>query len=176
MVAYARANPGKLNYGSTAVSTRLRIVTILQDRRLDIVHIPYPTTGAAEQALYVGDIHLMITSDAIVSHRDRVTPLAVSGSRRSANFPDIPTYIELGLPPVPGAEYSLNVPAGIPKAAFDRLYAAASRALHQPEVKAQMAKIAFEIVNDTPEAAAKNLADQTKLVADAVKRIGLQPQ
>ncbi len=176
MVAYAKANPGKLNYGSTAVSTRLRIEAILQDRELNVVYIPYPTTGAEEQGLYQGHIQLMITSDRMVSQRDRVLALAVSGRERSPRFPDVPTYLELGLPPVPGAEYSLNVPAGTPKAAFDKLYAAVSRALQQPELRAQMTKLAFEVVNDTPEAAARNLAEQAKLVADVVQRLGLRPQ
>ena len=176
MITYARANPGKLNYGATTVSQRLRMEPILQLRGVDIVSIPYPTTGAAEAAIYSGQVHLIFANLSQVTKKGGMWGLATSGDRRSPKIPDVPTFIELGLPPVPGAEYSMHAPAGTPRAIIDRLHGAVSKALQNADVIERMDKLGYEVVNDTPEAAIKYLAAQTKLVADVAKKIGIEPQ
>lgn len=176
MITYARANPGKLNYAATTVSQRLRMEPILQLRGVNIVSIPYPTTGAAEAAIYSGQVQLIFANLSQVTKKAGMWGLATSGDRRSPKIPDVPTFIELGLPPVPGAEYSMHAPAGTPRAIIDRLHGAVSKALQNADVIERMDKLGYEVVNDTPEAAIRYLAAQTKLVADVAKKIGIEPQ
>ena len=71
---------------------------------------------------------------------------------------------------------SLNVRAGTPKAITDRLYEAAAKALQSPDVKAQFAKLRLDIVEQSPEAAAKALADEAKMYSDVAVKIGFKPQ
>lgn len=176
LIAYAKANPGKLNYAATTVSQRLRMEPVLMKHGLNIVSIPYPTTGAAEAAIYSGQVHLIFANASQVSKKGGMWALATTGDRRAARFPNVPTFIELGLPPVPGAEYSMHSPAGTPKAAIDRLHAAVSKALQHPDVMGRMDKLGYEVVNDSPQDAAKYLATQIKLAADVAKKIGIEPQ
>jgi tripartite-type tricarboxylate transporter receptor subunit TctC len=82
----------------------------------------------------------------------------------------------LGLPQVPGQSTSMNVRAGTPKPAMDKLYTAAVFALAQPEVKAQFAKLQSEIAIETPEVAAKKLAQQARMFGDVAKKANIQPQ
>ena len=82
----------------------------------------------------------------------------------------------MGLGQIPGFSFSLNVPAGTPEPIVNKLHSAASRALMQPEVRAQYAKLKVEVLNQSPEAAARKLADQGKFFTDIAKQIGLQPE
>ena len=86
------------------------------------------------------------------------------------------TFAELGQPQIHSVGFAFNVRAGTPHGVVDKLYGAAARALQQPEVKAGLAKIQLDIVNESPEAAAKTLAEEARQSADTAKRIGLQPE
>ena len=176
MIAYAKANPGKLNYAATTVSQRLRMEPVLMKHNLNIVSIPYPSTGAAEAAIYAGQVHLLFANASQVSKKGGMWSIAVTGDRRHPKFPDVPTFIELGLPPVPGAEYSMHAPAATPRAIIERLHSAVSRALQHPDVVARMEKLSYEMVNDSPQAAVKYLDMQIRLANDVAKKIGLEPQ
>lgn len=176
MVAYAKANPGKLNYGTTTVSQRLRMEPVLLKHGLNIVSVPYPTTGAAEAAIYGGHVHLIFANASQVSKKGGMWALAATGDRRHPRFPEVPTFKELGLPPVPGAEYSMHAPAGTPRLVIERLHAAVSRALQHTDVIARMDKLGYEIINDSPQAAAQYLAMQVNLATDVAKKIGIEPQ
>jgi tripartite-type tricarboxylate transporter receptor subunit TctC len=176
MVVYAKANPGKLNYAATSVSQRLRMEPVLMKFGLNIVSVPYPTTGAAETAILGGQVQFIFANASQVSKKGGMWALATTGNRRHPKFPDVPTFIELGLPPVPGAEYSMHAPAGTPRPAINRLHAALSKALQNADVVERMDKLAYEVVNDTPEEAIKYLDTQIRLANDVAKKIGLEPQ
>lgn len=178
LAAYAKANPGKLNYGSSNSNLRLSAEVVIRDLGLNVVHIPYKAGAAYVLALTAGDEVQMgfLNEAAAIRLGEKFRVLAVTGEQRRAPFGDVPTFAELGLTRIPSVSFSLNVPAGIPKAAFDKLYAAASRALQLPEVKARFAKLGLEIAEQTPEAAAKNLAETAKLYADIAKKVGIQPE
>ena len=175
-IAYAKANPGKLNYATTSVSQRLRMEPVLMKFGLNIVSVPYPTTGAAETAILGGQVQFIFANASQVSKKGGMWALATTGNRRHPKFPDVPTFIELGLPPVPGAEYSMHAPAGTPRPAINRLHAALSMALQNADVVERMDKLAYEVVNDTPEEAIKYLDSQIRLANDVAKKIGLEPQ
>lgn len=177
MVAHTRANPGKLNYGASNTSTRLLTESITRELGLDIVHIPYTGGGPYIAALSANEIQLgFVSESAAATFGDRFRVLAMTGEQRLARHPNIPTFAELGHPQIRGLSLSLNVAAGTPRSAFDKLSAAASRALQPPEVKGYFEKIRWEIIDRSPEASAKVLADEAKVYADIAKRAGIRPQ
>lgn len=177
MVAYAKANPGKINYGAAAAQVRLPIEALVRDLGLDGVYIPYRGGALYLQALASGDLHFgFLSQAAAIAMGDKFRVLAVTGEERAAGFRDAATFKEVGMPQIRGLALSFNAPAGTPKLALDKLYAAASRALQQPEVRAGIAKFLYEVNEETPEQAARRLAEEAKFYAEVGRRIGMQPQ
>lgn len=177
MVTAVKANPGKYNYGSANAQTRFPVLIIMQELGLDVAHIPYSGGGPFHTAMLSGEIQLGFTSASTgISFGEKLRILAVTGERRLPALPDVPTFRELGYPQVPGLNFTLNVRAGTPKAAIDKLYLSASRALQTPEVRSLLAKMSVDIVELNPDVAARRLADEAKLFADIAKKIGMQPR
>lgn len=177
LVAHIKSNPGKLNYGSSSAAIRITTVAITRQFGLDVVYVPYSSGGPYIQALSAGQIEMGIAGVAsAVAMGDRVRVLAVTGSQRRAPFLDAPTFAELKLPPLRGTSYSLNSRLGTPKAILDKIHAAVSRSLQQPEVKAALANILLEPVDESMEASARGLADLATLYGDTVRKAGIQPE
>ena len=174
LVAYAKANPGKLNYGASSPSIHLLIEMVVRKAGLDIVHIPYTGGAAYIQAIAAGrDIQLGSISESIaLGLGDKFRTLAITGDRRSAKLPDVPTLSELGYPRFPGLPYSLNIRSGTPPAIVKALYAAAAQSLQQPDIRAIFEKANYVVTNESTEAAAKALAEQGALFADLSKQFG----
>ena len=176
-LANAKANPGKLNFGAATPSSRFPSLVLIHSLGLDIVHVPYSTGGPYLLGLVGGDVQMgFIGESSAISFGDRFRVLAVTGDQRRPPFMDIPTLPELGFSQIRPLSHNLSVPAATPKALIDRLYAAASKALQLPEVAPQFAKIGLEIVARTPEAAAKNLADENRVYAEAARKAGVRPE
>jgi tripartite-type tricarboxylate transporter receptor subunit TctC len=177
MVAHAKANPGKLNYGSVNANLRLVMESLIRESGINVVYIPYAGGAAFLQALFASDIHLgFVGESGAESYGDKFRALAVTGSTRLAARRDVPTFAELGFPQVPGLRATLNGPAGMPKAVVDKLYDTASRALQQPAIRAQINKLYMEVINQPPDQAAKSLADEARMFGGVAKAIGMQPQ
>lgn len=156
LVAHVKSNPGKLNYGGSSAAIRVTGAAVIREAGLDVVYIPFGSGGSYVQALSGGQIDFGVAGLATaISMGERFRVLAVTGSQRRPPYLDVPTFAELKLPPLRGASYSVNSRLGTPKVALDRLHAAASRALQQPEVKAALAKFQFETVDETMDASAK---------------------
>lgn len=178
MVSHAKANPGKLNFGASSSSVRLPMEMIIRKAGLDIVHIPYTGGGAYLQALASGaDIHMGFLSEASAFNLgERFRLLAVTGAKRNPKIPDVPTFGELGFRQIPGLPYSLNVRAGTPVPIMQKLFAAASQALQQPEVRALYEKNNFVIMNEGAETAARTLAEQAAIFGEVAGQVGLRPE
>lgn len=177
LVANAKANPGKLNFGSPSAGVRLPTEAIMHALDLNVVHVPYAGGAPYQIGLSGGEVQMgfLIESQARgMGEKFRI--LAVSGQQRAAAYPDIPTFAEVGVPQIKGLEQSLNVRVGTPRAIIDKLYSTASQMLQQPEIRAQFLKVGFEITEYSPEVAAKRLAEEAKLYMDVAKKIGVQPQ
>ncbi len=171
LVGYAQANPGKLNFGTSASSLYLYMLALLRALGVKANYIPYNSSGSAYMvALANADVHLgFVTVAQASSLRDKYQFMAVTGSQRRAPYMDVPTLAELGYTQIKGTAYSLNTPVGVPTVALDRLYSAASQALRQPGVIAGYEKLGVDIVNNTPDMAAKRLAAEAKLFSDIAK-------
>lgn len=177
LVALAKASPGKLNFGASSTTVRLQTEALLRELGINVVYVPYRSGAQYIQAIASGEIQMgFMAEGSAMSIAQRARALAVTGSQRSDNFRDVPTFNELGLPSIRGVSYSLNVRAGTPKAAADKIQAAAIQALRQPEVKAQLAKMGLDAVAQGPEEAARRLADEARVFADVARRAGITPQ
>ena len=174
LVTHAKASPGKLNYGASSPSIHLLMEMIVRKSGLDITHIPYTGGAAYIQALASGaDIHLGSISEPIaLGLGEKFRVLAVTGEKRSAKMPGAPTLAELGFPNIPGLPYSVNIRAGTPAPVVQKLYAAASHSLQQPEVRALFEKGNYVVTNESPETAAKALAEQAVLFSELVRQFG----
>lgn len=174
----AKANPGKLNYGSPSTAVRLTTEALIRGIPINVTHIPFSAAAAYYQAIATGEVDMgLVAVSTANTFKERTRILAVTGATRLKEYPDAPTFAELGLAQVSGLSFTLNVPVGTPKAATDKLYAAAATALKKPEVRARFAAIQLEMFEDNSAAAtAKRLADEGKFVADVATKIGIKPE
>jgi tripartite-type tricarboxylate transporter receptor subunit TctC len=174
LIAYAKANPGKLNYGSSVHQVRLPVLVLIRELGLNMVHIPYSGGGPYLQAVASGTVDLGITGEAAgLALGNKVQFFAITGRERSPRHPDVPTFAELNFPQINGPSYALSVRAGTPKPIIDKLSAAASTALERPEVKAALANHSMDITNDKPDAAARKLSELARFYADLAAKVSL---
>ena len=156
LVAYAKANPGKLNYSSSGFGSgnHLSAETFKSELGLDIVHVPYQGGGEAMNALLSGQVQILfITLPASLPHikAGKVKALAQTGAKRMSLLPDIPTVAETVQP---GFDISLWIgvvaPAGTPKPVVDRVNAEFNRVLAIPAVAERIGSLGANIVGGTP--------------------------
>jgi tripartite-type tricarboxylate transporter receptor subunit TctC len=146
LIAYAKANPGKLNFGSSGKGGAPHLATELFASMADIkmVHVPYRGLGPAVADLIAGQIQVLFADVPLVAEHARagtLKALAVSGSKRSSVVPDLPTVAEAGVPGyVAGTWYGIYLPARTPPAIVERVSAALKTVLGQEALKASMAK------------------------------------
>jgi tripartite-type tricarboxylate transporter receptor subunit TctC len=160
LIAYAKANPGKLNFASAGIGTAPHLAGEMIKLRTGIAmqHVPYRGIGAAYPDVMSGKVQLAISSIAGAvpfTTDNRVRPLATTRSVRSSVYPDVPTVAESGLP---GFDVDLWIgiyaPAGLPQPVLARLNSEINKVLQHPELKAAFAKIGVEPRGTTPEDAA----------------------
>lgn len=176
-VDYAKANPGKLNYGASSTTVRLQTEALKRALGLDIVYVPYKSGATYLQAIAGGEIQLGFAAEGSIRGLGaRARAVAVTGDKRTSSFPDAPTFAELGLPTIQGVSYSVNVRAGTPKPIADKLEAMIIQAMRTPGVQAQMQKMGLDPVAHPSNVAAERLASEHKLFAGVAKAAGIQPE
>ena len=146
LVAYGKANPGKLNYASAGVGTTPHLAAAMWALRtgIDAVHVPYKGVGPSYIDLISGKVQMLFSSIAGAlpfTSKGSVIALATTGSQRSPVYPDLPTVAEAGLP---GYEVDLWLgiygPAGMPPDVLATLNSGLAKALHDDELKAAFTK------------------------------------
>jgi tripartite-type tricarboxylate transporter receptor subunit TctC len=170
LIAYAKANPGKLSYGSAGVGTLTNLAGELFKQLIgapDIVHIPYKGAAPGVTDLASGHIPMMtpnVGGPLLEFHRSgRVRILAVASTARMKAAPDIPTAIEAGLPGmVAGNLNGLFAPAGVPKAIVDRIADATRQAVADADFQKILVTSGFEPILDSgPDATRAFIAEET---------------
>src|SRR5476651_120874 len=163
LISYAKANPGKINYGSAGVGTVSHVCGeyFATAAGIKIVHVPYKGTGPALTDLIGGHIPMAFApipaSHANVS-AGLLRALAVTSTARSSLLPDVPTIAESGFPGFDASlYYGLVAPAGTPRPIIDKLNKALQGALASVEVKKQLGLDGTEITPGTPEAYADHI-------------------
>ena len=177
LIAYARANPGKLNYGASSPTVMIPMAAIIHEFGLNIAHIPYAGAAPYFQGLTGGEVHMgFIGTPSTLTLGERFKPIAITGAKRSETFPNLQTFTELNLPYIRGSSHALSVRAGTAMPIVEKLNTAAQRALQQPAAKTTFGNLKLETIGEGPEAAVKRLVDQAKFFSDMAAKIGLQPQ
>jgi tripartite-type tricarboxylate transporter receptor subunit TctC len=158
LVAYARAKPGALSYGSFGLgsSGHISMDYLKNALAIDIVHVPYKGAAPAVTDLLGGQIQLMMVTPLLVESHARAGKLrllAAATRERIARLPDLPTVRESGVPGYDaGTWFALAGPAGMPRELTHAIYDAVKNVLHEPAFKEKyIDKQWFEIVANTPE-------------------------
>ncbi len=177
LVAHAKANPGKLNYGSSVHQVRFPVMMLMQELGLDMLHIPYSGGRPYEQALATGTLDLGILTEGSASRAGNdFNLLATTGTQRMAARPNAPMFAEVGFPQIKGPAYGMSVRTGTPRTIVDKLAAAAGTALDRPEAKGAMEKLFLRVTNEKPDAVTRSTLETFRFYADFAKKVNLKPE
>jgi tripartite-type tricarboxylate transporter receptor subunit TctC len=180
-VAYARANPGKLSYGSSGVGSSLHLIGQLINREagIDILHVPYKGTVPAMQDLMGGQLSMMVGSEPVLvppSKAGKLRALAVTTAKRSPTAPDIPTLIEGGVNVDVPSWYGVLVPAKVAPEIVAKLYTEIAAIVSLPDVRANLNAQGLQPLANKPEDFAAQIKRETALWAKVIKEAGIKPE
>ena len=182
LIAYAKANPGKLNFGSSGNGTIVHLTgeQFKAATNTFIVHIPYKGTALSIPDLIAGQIAFVFDNIAsALPHirAGRVKTLGISSLKRSALVPDIPTMDEAGLKGFESNTYfGVFAPAGTPTAMIARLNTEINKALQAADFRERLGALGAEPVGGPPEALARAVARDFDKYAAVIKRAGIKPE
>ncbi len=177
LVALAKAQPGKLTYGSSGIGSihHITMESLKAELGLDIVHVPYKGVGQSVPAFRGGEISLLIsalTGASPLVKSGHAKLLAVTSLRRDPQSPHVAPVSDL----IPGFDFSsemgIAAPAGTPPAIVSRLSSEIAKALKQPDVVARFTTLGGVLIGSTPEAYAENIHRHLKTFSKAVKASG----
>ena len=180
LVDNAKANPGKLNYGSpgSGSQNRLEMELLRRAAGLDMLHIPYKGgAGPAVTALIAGETQVMFTTApsalGFVSG-GRLKVLAVTSAKRIAALPDVPTMVESGFPrSISGSWQGIFVPKGTPRQAVDRLFTVTQQVMKVPDVVERLEKGGVDVVlSASSRAFADFVASETERWGRVASEVG----
>jgi tripartite-type tricarboxylate transporter receptor subunit TctC len=177
-VAWAKANPNKASYATSAAGSLPHFVGVLlsRDIGIDMVHVPYKGSGAYMNDLMGGQVPSAIDTVADLSeqHRaGRIRILATTGAARAPATPDVPTFSELGLKDmVASGWFGFFAPPNTPKAVIDTLNRGINKALTSPDVVERLTKLGMDPATSTPDEFAKIVASDYAKWGPIVKASG----
>jgi len=180
LIAFAKARPGELNYGSSGAGTggHLSIELLKYMAGLKMTHIPYKGAGNATTAVVSGEVPMLMTSPGasiLFIKAGRLRALAVGSGKRVKALPDVPTVAEAALP---GYEvdgfYGVLAPAKTPRAIIDKLYTELDRIIKLPEVNKQLEARGFDPVSYTPEQFTEHVKKEMKKWPPVFKAAGIK--
>jgi len=177
-IAYARANPGKLAYGSPGNGTQGHLIAeqLKQVTGIDMTHVPYKGAALAVADLIAGHVTIASTTLTTASTQIRAgkaRALAVSSAKRVPDFPEVPTFAELGYPELTASIwFSLSGPAGLPAEIVNRLNVEVRRALQLPDVRERLRPEGIEAGDLDPQQFTAFLTAELKRWAPIVRASG----
>jgi tripartite-type tricarboxylate transporter receptor subunit TctC len=179
LIAYAKANPGKLTYASQGVGASGHIAAELFKLHagIDIVHVPYKGAAPAAQDLAAGHVHMMFDVVSLALgpiNADRVRPLGVATKQRVSVLPNVPTMIEQGTPVEVGAWFGFLAPAGTPPTAIAWLNLEANKVFSTPDASGRFLNQGAAMPLGTPEAFGKFMLAESDRYGDVIRRAGIK--
>ena len=177
-IAYAKANPKKINFGSAGVGTQTHLAgeSFAHAAGVDLVHVPYKGESAALTDLIGGQIQMVAPNlGGAIQHikEGKIRALAVTSKDRAAQVPDVPALSEL----IPGYEgagwFGLVAPAGTPREVIDRIHKDSAKILHSEEFKARLAQIGMFPVGNTPAEFGAAIREESNRWSKVIKDRGL---
>jgi tripartite-type tricarboxylate transporter receptor subunit TctC len=177
LVAYARANPGKLNYGTGNATSILATAQFAALQKLDMVHIPYKGDGPLSLDLLGGRVQIAIATPGTLAPQvkeGKLRALATLLPNRNPLLPDAPTMAEAGLEPVSITPWGgIFGPPRMPKEIVDRVARELAVVLAKPEVKEAFGRLAFEPRSSTPQELSAFVAEQLEAYRRVTRAVGL---
>ncbi len=179
-IDYARANPGKSNYGSsgTGATTTLANMLFVSLTKIDVVHVPYKGTGPAIVGMMSGDVDMVMTGLATAVQQvqtGKVKALGILDFQRAASLPNVPTAKESG---IDNAEvttwFGILAPAGTPRATVNRINAELQRIIAMPDVVEKMRGAGVEPFISTPERFADYMKSEVVRWAKVIKDANIE--
>ena len=180
MIAHAKSNPGKLNYGTGNATGIVSFAQIGSLAGIDIAHIPYKGEPAAVTDLVANRVQMMIatlTTGGAHVRDGKLRAIATTLPRRSPAFPEVQTMAEAGMPQFAIVSWAgLFAPAKTPKEVIERLNREFTAAMKRPDVLAAMEKQAFLLNPSTPEQLGEHVKAQKEAYARILRAAGVQPE
>ena len=182
LIAYARANPGRISFGSSGVGSAAHLTTELlkQSADIDMVHIAYKGTAPALTALLSGDIQVLVDVPLSMLPQVRagkVRALAMFSARRIAGAPEVPTIVEAGGPAIEGSTWIMFLlTSGTPREVVARLSRETAKVVASPEIRARFDQMGVEPMGTTPEEAARFLETEIAKWAKVITAANVKPE
>ena len=179
-IAYAKANPGKLNYASGGIGSTIHVAgeMLKAIAGIDMVHVPYKGSGEAMTDLIANRVQVMFSNTIEIPtllSSGKITPLAVGSTTRSAAFPDLPTLSDSG---VPGFEctswFGLFAPAKTPADVVSKLGSETRKALADNDLKKKFAEQGIEARGSTQDELAKYMGDESARYAKVIQEANIK--
>ncbi|HYD56811.1 MAG TPA: tripartite tricarboxylate transporter substrate binding protein [Burkholderiales bacterium] len=179
LVAWSKANPGRMNYGSygPGTSNHLGFELLRSLSGLDATHVPYKGGNPMLAALLGGQVHATLDLPAtVLSHvkSGKLRLLGVASARRFPVLPDAPTLAEQGTPMDSGSWFSISGPAGLPQPIVQTLNAEINKALALPEVRERLVQLGNEVVGGPPSVLAETIAREMPLWTKVMRERNLK--
>jgi len=182
LIAYAKANPGKVNFGSSGIGAAAHLTTELlkQTAGIDMVHVPYKGTAPALLALQSNDIQILVdVPSTLMPHvrGGKIKALAMFSKDRIQGAAEVPTMAQAGGPALESSTWVLFLaPAGTPREIVTRLSAETVKAINESDIKERFSQIGIEPVGNNPEQAARFLADEIAKWAKVINTAGVKAE
>jgi tripartite-type tricarboxylate transporter receptor subunit TctC len=179
LIAYAKANPGKLSYGTPGVGTPQHVAGELfcHLAGIKMEHIPYRGANLADVMGGVVPVGIQNAGASLPLVRDgRVRGIGITSLKRSSNAPDLPTLVEAGFPGFEATSwFALMGPAGTPRPIIDKVRAEALKVLADPEMQKKFANLGLDVVGSTPEETRAAIANDIPKWAQVIKDANIKP-
>jgi tripartite-type tricarboxylate transporter receptor subunit TctC len=182
LIAYAKANPGKVNFGSSGIGAAAHLTTELlkQTAGLDMVHIPYKGTAPALTAVMANDIQILVdVPSTLMPHvrGGKIKALAMFSKDRIQGAAEVPTMAEAGGPGLESSTWVLFMaPGGTPREVIQRLSVETQKAINESDIKDRFNQIGIVPVGNSPEQAAKFLDDEVAKWARVITAAGVKAE
>ena len=182
LVAYAKANPGKLNFASPGEGSGAHLAGALLNIEAGIksTHIPYNGLAPAVTDILAGNVQMMFAGiSTVLPHvrAGKLVALAIASRQRNPQLPDVPTVVEGGIPDFEVTSwYGLIVRSGTPPQVVEKLHRDIVEVLKQEDVRARLAGLGLEPIGNSPEAFERMIASESRKWSDTMRKANIQPQ
>ena len=179
LLAHARANPGKLNYGTGSGTGIIASAQLAQVAKLDVVHIPYKGEGPLTTEMLAGRVQWMFAAGGpVLPHvrAGKLRALATLLPNRSSLLPEVPTLAEAGVKLTIDPWGGLFGPAGLPRDVVERLNREMVKVLTRPDIREQLGRLAFDAQGSTPDEFRSFVRDQLGTWKSVAKQAGIQAE
>ena len=182
LIAYAKANPDKISFGSSGVGAAAHLTTELLKQTADIrmVHVPYKGTAPALAGLLGGDIQVLVdVPSSLMPHvrAAKIRALGMFSAKRVAGALEVPTLAEAGGPAIESSTWVLFLaPAGTPREIVQRISSETAKIVGSPEMRARFEQLGIEAVGNSPEQAAAFLNDEIVKWAKVINTAGVRAE